>query len=173
MFYNHMVSSSYSRPNSIVCGKWVGWDYTELFDEMPDRDLVSWNSLIACYSQAGLHYEALNVCNQMRMLNIGFDGFTFVSLLSSCAHLGALSVGVRLHRLASEKGMLGNVFVGNALIDKYAKCGNLGGALCVFNGMKRRDVSTWNSMIVGYGVHGQGNQAISFFKKHDGSWGPV
>ncbi|XP_057501408.1 pentatricopeptide repeat-containing protein At3g56550-like [Actinidia eriantha] len=207
LFYNYMVSSSYSRPNSVTfsfllkaCEKIkverkcrevhgsiirTGYDVDtvvctnlirlyvvngligiaqKLFDEMPERDLVSWNSLIACYSQEGLHYEALNVWNQMRMLNIGFDGYSFVSLLSSCAHLGALNVGVGLHRSVSEKGLLGNVFVGNALIDMYAKCGNLGGALCVFNGMKKRDVSTWNSMIVGYGVHGQGDQAISFFK---------
>ncbi|KAL6964554.1 hypothetical protein U1Q18_035605 [Sarracenia purpurea var. burkii] len=136
----------------------------KLFDEMPERDLVSWNSLISCYTQAGLHYEALNVCNQMKVLNIGFDGFSLVSLLSSCAHLGALNVGVGIHRLAGEKGLLENVFVGNALIDMYAKCGDLAGALCVFNGMKKRDISTWNSMIVGYGVHGQGNQAISFFR---------
>ena len=64
----------------------------KLLDEMPERDLVSWNSLIACYSQAGLHYEALNVWNQIRMLNIGFDRCNFVSLLSSCSHLGALNV---------------------------------------------------------------------------------
>ena len=57
-----------------------------------------------------------------------------------------MSVG--LHRSANEKGLLGNAFVGNALIYMYAKCIYLGGALCVFNGMKKRDVSTWNSMIL-------------------------
>ena len=124
----------------------------KLFVEMPERDLVSWNSLIACYSQVGLLYEALNVWNQMRMLNIGFDGCSFVSLLSSCSHLGALNVGVGLHRSVNEKGLLGNVFVGNALIDMYAKYRYLGGALCVFNGMKKRDVSTWNFMILGKSV---------------------
>ncbi|XP_034221239.1 pentatricopeptide repeat-containing protein At3g56550 [Prunus dulcis] len=134
-----------------------------VFDNMPERDLVSWNSMISCYSQKGFHHEALRTYNLMRKENVGLDGFTLVGLLSSCAHLGALNTGVTVHRIAREKGLLGNVYVGNALIDMYAKCGNLDSALSVFERMQNRDVFTWNSMIVGYGVHGRGNESISFF----------
>lgn len=135
-----------------------------VFDNMPERDLVAWNAMISCYSQAGYHQEALRIYDYMRNENVGVDGFTLVGLLSSCSHVGALNMGVKLHRIASEKGLLRNVFVGNALIDMYAKCGNLDGALEVFNGMPR-DAFTWNSMIVGFGVHGFGDEAIYFFNQ--------
>ncbi|KAH7571225.1 hypothetical protein JRO89_XS04G0002800 [Xanthoceras sorbifolium] len=136
-----------------------------VFDKMSERDLVSWNSMISCYSQANLHLQALEVYDKMRSENVSVDGFTLVGLLSSCAHVGALNLGVFLHGIASESGFLRNVYVGNALIDMYAKCGDLGAALSVFNGMQKRDVFTWNSMIVGYGVHGRGDEAISFFRQ--------
>ncbi|KAF8412158.1 hypothetical protein HHK36_000115 [Tetracentron sinense] len=136
-----------------------------IFDGMPVRDLVSWNSMISCYSQAGLHDEALKIYSRMRSSNVGMDEFTLVSLLSSCAHVGALSFGVQMHRFADENGFMDNVFVGNALIDMYAKCGNLDRARRVFDKMRKRDVFTWNSMIVGFGVHGRGDESISFFRQ--------
>ncbi|KAJ7973190.1 Pentatricopeptide repeat-containing protein [Quillaja saponaria] len=134
-----------------------------IFDDMSDRDLVSWNSMISSYSQAGFHHEALKMYNQMKNENVGLDGFTLVGLLASCAHVGALNIGVQMHKIAREKGFVRDVYVGNALIDMFAKCGSLDDALCVFNGMRKRDVCTWNSMIVGFGVHGRGVEAISFF----------
>ncbi|KAM3698968.1 hypothetical protein ACJW31_06G226700 [Castanea mollissima] len=137
----------------------------KVFDDMSEKDLVSWNSMISCYSQAGFHYEALKVYDEMKNENVGLDGFTLVGLLSSCAHVGALNVGVNLHRIACEEGFVKNVYVGNALIDMYAKCGCLDDAFCVFDSMQKRDVFTWNSMIVGYGVHGHGDGAISFFRQ--------
>ncbi|KAF5197865.1 Pentatricopeptide repeat-containing protein [Thalictrum thalictroides] len=132
---------------------------------MPVRDLVSWNSMIACYSQAGLHDEALKFYSKMRVSNVGLDAFTLVSLLSSCAHVGALKFGFQIHKFVDENGFLEDVFVNNALIDMYAKCGSLDWARCVFHRMPKRDVSTWNCMIVGLGVHGHGDEAISFFEQ--------
>ncbi|KAL3568913.1 hypothetical protein D5086_028803 [Populus alba] len=80
--------------------------------------------VVVCTGLAGYHQEALRIYDYMRNENVGFDGFTLVGLLSSCSHVGALNMGVKLHRIASEKGLLRNVFVGNALIDMYAKCGD-------------------------------------------------
>lgn len=136
----------------------------KVFDEMTDRDLVTWNSLISCYSQMGFHHEALMLFDEMKSAGVGFDGFSLVSLLSASADVGALNIGVQLHKLGKEKGLMDNVYVGNALIDMYAKCGSLDEALSVFNGMTKRDVFSWNSIIVGYGVHGFGDKAISLFK---------
>ncbi|KAJ8755297.1 hypothetical protein K2173_019095 [Erythroxylum novogranatense] len=135
-----------------------------VFDDMVDRDLIVWNAMISCYCQLGCHNEALEIYDKLRNENKDLDGYTLVGLLSSCAHLGALSMGVRLHRIACEKGLDREMYVGNALIDMYAKCGNLDGALSVFNGMGR-DVFTWNSMITGFGVHGFGDEATCLFEQ--------
>ncbi|KAF6163480.1 hypothetical protein GIB67_029329 [Kingdonia uniflora] len=149
---------SYAGNGLIQMGK-------KVFDEMCQRDLVSWNAMISCYSQAGLHDEALKVYNLMRSSNVGLDEFTVVSLLSSCADVGALNFGVEISKIVDDNGFMNNVFVGNALIDMYTKCGNLDEARWVFERMRRRDVSTWNSMIVGLGVHGFGDEAVAYFRQ--------
>lgn len=137
----------------------------KVFDEMTVRDLVTWNSMISCYNQQGFHHKALKLFDEMKSADVGFDGFSVVSLLSACAHIGGLNIGVKLHELGIEKGLMDNVFVGNALIDMYAKCGSLNKAVYVFDGMKKRDLFSWNSIIVGHGVHGFGDKAILFFKQ--------
>jgi len=106
------------------------------------------------------------MCEEMRVLNVGLDEFTVVGLLSSCAHVGALGFGQWVHQFAEENGFLErNVFVGNALIDMYAKCGSLDGARLVFDKMWKRDTFTWNSMIIGLGIHGRGEEASLFFQR--------
>lgn len=137
----------------------------QVFDEMPARDLVAWNAMISCFSQQGLHLESLETYNQMRSENVDVDGFTLVGLISSCAHLGALNIGVQMHRFAREKGLVQSLYVGNALIDMYAKCGSLDQAILIFDRMQKKDIFTWNSMIVGYGVHGRGSEAIYCFQQ--------
>ena len=137
----------------------------KVFDEMPARDLISWNAMISCLSHAGLHHKALSMHKRMEKEGVGIDAYTLVALLSSCAHVSALNMGVMLHRKACDVRCEGSVYVGNALIDMYAKCGSLENAVSVFNGMRKRDVTTWNSMIMGYGVHGKGIDAISFFRE--------
>ncbi|CAF2047994.1 unnamed protein product [Brassica rapa] len=137
----------------------------KVFDEMPVRDLISWNAMISCLSHAGLHHQALSMHKRMENEGVCVDAYTIVALLSSCAHVSALNMGVMLHRKACDVRCEGSVYVGNALIDMYAKGGSLENAVSVFNGMRKRDVSTWNSMIIGYGVHGKGIEAISFFRE--------
>lgn len=139
-------------------------DARKVFDEMPDRDIISWNSMITCYCRAEMHEEALKVYEQMRIVGFGLDEFTAVGLLSSCAHLGALELGVWVHSFAEKNGFFDrNVFVGNALVDMYAKCGNLDKARILFDKMKKRDTFTFNSLLFGLGIHGRGKEAILFF----------
>ncbi|CAA7060481.1 unnamed protein product [Microthlaspi erraticum] len=138
---------------------------SKVFDEIPVRDLVSWNAMISCLSHAGLHHHALSMQKRMENEGVRVDAYTLVALLSSCAHVSALNMGVTLHKLACDIDCESSVYVSNALIDMYAKSGSLENAVTVFNGMRKRDVLTWNSMMIGYGVHGHGVEAISFFRK--------
>ncbi|MQL79702.1 hypothetical protein Taro_012159 [Colocasia esculenta] len=137
-------------------------DARNLFDEMTHRDLVAWNAMLACYCRVGLHGEALGLYGEMTNSGVGLDEFTAVALLSSCAHVGALDLGMGLHQFVEENRLL-NLFVANALIDMYAKCGRLDAAQRVFDGMSQRDVFTWNSMIAGLGIHGRGDEAGLIF----------
>ncbi|KAF3775857.1 Pentatricopeptide repeat-containing protein [Nymphaea thermarum] len=141
----------------------------QLFDEMPRRDVVCWNAMLACYSQAGLHEETLQTYAEMLEAGVAIDEFTLVSLLSSCAHVGALELGEQIDWFARRNGFLDNIYVGNALIDMYAKCGRIEGASHVFEGMQHRDAYTWNTLIVGLGTHGCGDKAIAVFQQMRGA----
>ena len=65
----------------------------EVFSTMPERNLISWNSMIAGYAANGRAKQAINVFDQMR--NMGFEpnNITFVSLLTACSHGGLISEG--------------------------------------------------------------------------------
>lgn len=137
-----------------------------LFDEVPQRDVVTWNSMIAGYVMCGLNKCAFEMFEEMRIAGERPDEVTMLSLLSGCADMGDLEVGKKIHcaLLEMSSGDI-KVFLGNALIDMYGKCGSIERAMEVFNGMKEKDVSTWNSMIIGLAFNGYAEESISLFSE--------
>ncbi|XP_012465124.1 pentatricopeptide repeat-containing protein At3g21470 [Gossypium raimondii] len=139
------------------------------FDRIPVRNLVNWNSLISGYAQNGFCEEALRMYKKMQ--NEGFepDEVTITSVLSACAQLGELDIGKEIHYLIKKKRMKANQFVLNALLDMYAKCGDLAQARLIFEGMSHRTSACWNSMILGLAIHGKNKEALEFFKRMEES----
>eukprot|EP00253_Pinus_taeda_P021909 PITA_21909 len=137
----------------------------QFFDNMPKGDVVSWNAIIAGYSRNGQAYEALRLFQQMQKDKMKPDLTTMVSVLPSCAHLTALQQGKLIHGHILRNGLEMDVSIGNALIDMYAKCGRLEIARRLFEKMPKRDVASWNVMILGYGLHGQRKDAIALFSQ--------
>lgn len=137
----------------------------KLFDEVPKRDVVTWNAMIAGYVLHGLHKRAFEMFDEMIGLGELPDDVTMLSLISSCAITGALDVGEKIHSsiLDRRKGDM-SIVIRNALIDMYAKCGNIEKAISVFRGMRDKLASTWNSIIVGLAFHGHSEDSIGFFK---------
>lgn len=136
-----------------------------LFSEMPCRDVVSWNSMLACYAQCGKPNEALALFDQMRAVGVKPTEATVVSLLSACAHLGALDKGLHLHTYINDNRIEVNSIVGTALVDMYAKCGKISLATQVFNAMESKDVLAWNTIIAGMAIHGHVKEAQQLFKE--------
>ncbi|XP_062228537.1 pentatricopeptide repeat-containing protein At5g15300-like [Phragmites australis] len=137
----------------------------ELFDRAPEKDVVSWNTIITGYASQGMLEQALDVFDEMRGAGWMPDEATIVSLLSCCANAGSLDVGKMIHALHLEDRPSISILTGNALVSMYAKCGDVNTAMEVFNGMKERDVWTWNSIIGGLALHGQAEQSVEFFNK--------
>ncbi|KAL7224894.1 hypothetical protein ACSBR1_026216 [Camellia fascicularis] len=96
-----------------------------LFDQMPVQSLVSWNAMIAAYEQTNADRYAIKLFRRMLIEKVEFDYITMVSVISACANLGALNIGKWIHKLVRNKGLKTNVSITNALIDMYAKCGNI------------------------------------------------
>ncbi|KAK6944588.1 Pentatricopeptide repeat [Dillenia turbinata] len=138
-----------------------------VFDKMPVRDVVSWNSMIgACVKNEHFH-DAIRFFKQMLSSpGIQPDEFTFASLLSGCARLGSFTRAKWLHDLMISKGIKLNSILSAALIDMYSKCGRIEEASGIFEITNQRsDVSVWNAMINGLAIHGLAFDAIKVFSQ--------
>lgn len=137
----------------------------KVFNKMPVRDRVSWNSMIAAAVRCSRPQEALSLYRRMTVAGVEPDCYSFSTVLSACARAGALCHGERIHRLMSEKeaGFESNPFLCSALIDMYSKCGRIDLARSIFGSVKRISISIWNSMITGLAVHGLGAEALLVF----------
>lgn len=135
-----------------------------LFDVMPERNVVSWNAMIAGYSQNNQPKEALELFREMLELSLVPIENTLVCVLSACGQMGCLEMGQAIHdQYIKSNRVQFSVILGNALIDMYAKCGQLDSAAEVFNKMPVRDLVSWNSLINGCAVHGRANEALFLF----------
>ncbi|EPS72347.1 hypothetical protein M569_02407, partial [Genlisea aurea] len=137
-----------------------------VFDEMPDKDdAVPWNALMSGYVETQSHREALSLFNEMIASGIDPDEVTMTSCLSACTHLGALDVGVWIHRYVEKRRIPVNVVLGTALVDMYAKCGNISKALRVFDEIPARNALTYTAVICGSALHGDASDALSLFRR--------
>ncbi|KAK1380201.1 Pentatricopeptide repeat-containing protein [Heracleum sosnowskyi] len=122
----------------------------KLFDEMPYRDLVAWNSMLSSYSHLGLYQDALSLFHYMRITNIRPDHFTFTSTLSACAGADELRYGHKVHALVVVLGYCQSLPVNNALIDMYGKCLSPFSAGRVFEELGLRNEVSWCSLVFAY-----------------------
>ncbi|KAM0065215.1 putative tetratricopeptide-like helical domain superfamily [Helianthus debilis subsp. tardiflorus] len=137
----------------------------KLFDEMPDKDVVPWNALIGGYVQTKRFKEALSVFHEMQSTNVYPDEVTMVYCLSACSQVGALDLGTWMHRYIKKHNLSITVGVGTALVDMYAKCGNIETALQLFDELPSRNSLTWTAIIVGLANNGNAHDAISRFNE--------
>lgn len=136
-----------------------------LLYEMAEKNVGPWNAMISGYVQAKHNKEALALFHEMQASNIKPDEVTMVCCLSACSQLGALDVGIWIHRYIEKHNLSMNVALGTALVDMYAKCGNITKALQVFWEMLGRNSLTWTAIICGLAVHGDAHGALSYFAK--------
>ncbi|KAL6138352.1 hypothetical protein ACLB2K_063635 [Fragaria x ananassa] len=137
----------------------------KIFDAMPEKGLITWNAMISGYAQNGLASHVLNLYREMEACGFFPDPVTLVGVLSSCTHLGAHVVGREVERRIESSGFGSNPYLKNALINMYARCGNLVRAHAIFDVMPEKSLVTWTAIIGGYGMHGHGEVALELFKE--------
>ncbi|KAK3407943.1 hypothetical protein EUGRSUZ_J00275 [Eucalyptus grandis] len=153
---SNMVVNAYSK-----CG--VTSLARKVFEEMPHRNLVSWNTMISSHSRNGEEQEALYLFTRMQREGTRFGEFTVSSVLCACAAKLAVLECKQLHAFATKSAVDSNVFVATALLDVYAKCGLIGDASLVFEFMQERSDVTWSSMMAGYVQNDMCEEALSLF----------
>ncbi|XP_028756434.1 pentatricopeptide repeat-containing protein At1g33350-like [Neltuma alba] len=90
---------------------------------------------------------------------------TVVCALSACGHTGMLQLGKWIHGYLYKNGFVLDSFTSNALVDMYGKCGNLEQARKVFEMNPEKGLTSWNSMINSFALHGQSDSAIAIFEQ--------
>lgn len=134
-----------------------------VFENMPEKDAISWSAMISGYIRNGSLYESMGIFQDMLCNNTQPDHVLMVKILTASSEMGILQLAYCLHGYLIRGGFDNNSFVGASLIESYAKCGSLDDAVKVFCGIKDRDVVIWGSMFAGYGYHGQGKEALELF----------
>lgn len=156
LYISNSLIDMYARCNELGHAQIV-------FDGMPQRDVVSWNSLISGYSSNGYFKEALEVYHQLRMGGLLPDSFSLSSALLSCGGLGEVVEGEVVHCLIEKLGTRSDVIVSNALLSMYFKFYMLVSCWRIFSEMVRRDSVTWNTIICGYFESGLYHEAMRLF----------
>ncbi|KAJ0045546.1 hypothetical protein Pint_05559 [Pistacia integerrima] len=129
----------------------------QMFNDMYQRriyDSVSWNTIVAAYMQ-----------KMTADVKVRVNAVSLVNVLPACASVGSWLRGKQVHGYAMRNVLFEDVFVGNALVDMYAKCGMMEEAKKVFERMKVKDVVSWNAMVTGYSQIGNFEDALGLFEK--------
>ncbi|KAI7987850.1 Pentatricopeptide repeat-containing protein [Camellia lanceoleosa] len=121
--------------------------------------------MINCYSQSKQYIEALAIFNEMKSHGISPDEVTMATVISACAHIGALDLGKEIHLYVMQNEFDLDVYLGSALVDMYAKCGSLDRSLLVFFKLREKNLFCWNSIIEGLAVHGYAEEALAMFSR--------
>ncbi|KAF2533166.1 hypothetical protein F2Q70_00031632 [Brassica cretica] len=135
----------------------------KVFDEMHKPRVFLWNTLFKGYVKNNLPFESVLLYKKMRDLDVRPDSFTVVSMLSACGQLGSLETGKEVYDRARREGIDCNIIVENARLDMFLKCGSTEEARVLFEEMEQRNVVSWSTMIVGYAMNGDSDEALALF----------
>eukprot|EP01018_Ginkgo_biloba_P008730 Gb_35202 [translate_table: standard] len=140
-------------------------DAHKVFGKMPERNVVSWTSMIAGYMQHGLSDKSLTLFRQMQQTVTKPDPFILGNVLRACGNLEAQEQGKQIHAHIIGAGFQAHVSVNNSLVFMYAKCGRIENARQVFDVMLKRDTVSWTAVIAGYAQNGYGEEALKLFRQ--------
>lgn len=136
----------------------------EVFDILPYRNVVTWNALIAGYTQHNCGETALFLFDQMQDEGVSPNTVSYTCSLNACGSIGATDKGSYIYADVSRKGLLDtDLSVGSALIDMYAKCGALAEAQGIFENLSICNIVTWNALITGYAQLGEIERVLCLF----------
>ncbi|XP_020232431.1 putative pentatricopeptide repeat-containing protein At3g01580 [Cajanus cajan] len=156
------LADAYVKCDSLEAGE-------NIFYRMEEKDIVSWTTMVTAYCQCSEWGKALAIFSQMR--NEGFvpNHFTLSSVVTACGGLCLLEFGQQIHGLTCKASMDTETCIESALIDMYAKCGNLTGAKKIFERISNPDTVSWTAIISTYAQHGLVEDALQLFRKMEQS----
>lgn len=134
-----------------------------LFQSSPEKNIVSWTTMIGGLARNGYGDQALIFFRAMTRAHLRPDDYALGAVLHACAIFAVLETGRLIHALALLSGFSTYVYVGNGLVNMYAKCGDIKSAQQLFDEIPNRDIVSWNAMLFGNALHGMATQALKLF----------
>ncbi|XP_051116388.1 pentatricopeptide repeat-containing protein At5g04780, mitochondrial [Andrographis paniculata] len=145
------------------CG-FVG-DASKAFESLPEKNDVTWSSMMAGFVQNERHEEALKLFLTAQRNTVEINAYSISSFLSACAALAALIEGKQMHGVVFKIGFGANQFVAASLVDVYAKCGSIKDSYAAFCTADEKNVVLWNTMVSGFARHARPFEAMILFEK--------
>uniref|UniRef100_A0A0E0K8H5 DYW domain-containing protein n=1 Tax=Oryza punctata TaxID=4537 RepID=A0A0E0K8H5_ORYPU len=137
----------------------------KIFGQITDKTLVSWNNMIAAYMYKEMYREAITLFLELLNQPLYPDYFTMSTVVPAFVLLGSLRHCRQIHSYIIRLGYAENTLIMNAVLHMYAKSGDVVASREIFDKMLSKDVISWNTMIMGYAIHGQGKTALEMFDK--------
>ncbi|XP_057549036.1 putative pentatricopeptide repeat-containing protein At3g25060, mitochondrial [Amaranthus tricolor] len=137
----------------------------QLFDNLPQRGVDAWNAIIISYSKMGFPDEVLNLYLKMISEEIKPDSSSFTVAIKACATMSDFKMGEEIWYQAVDHGYKHDAFVACSVLNLFTKDGKIKEAKAVFEGIKRKDLVCWTTMVTGFAKNGEGMEAIETFRR--------
>lgn len=155
---SNSLISMYAKFSEVQCAR-------KLFDTMPQRDSISWNSMVNCYTQNGYYLESVQLFRQMYLHGFPAKPELVASVLSSCSRNRDFGLGREIHAVAVVNGwMEESVFLPTALLPLYLRSRDTLMAFRVFDGMEMKNEVSWTAMITGCVANQSYDTALHCFR---------
>ncbi|KAH0452083.1 hypothetical protein IEQ34_019382 [Dendrobium chrysotoxum] len=163
-----MVVDSYVQNSLIQVYFGCGWPFVAqlLFDKMPARSVVTWNCVIAGYSELGLWEKVISLFWMMiEEALVEPNLVTFVRVVTACSKSDDFDSGKKIYRYIVENGVSLSLNLGNALMNMFMKFGDIKLARELFDELPMPDVVSWTTLITGYSRVGRIREAHEVFDR--------
>lgn len=137
-------------------------DAEKVFDEMTDRNIVTWTTMVSAFTDSRRPYEALRVYNEMPKSESP-NGYMYSAVLKACGLVGDLDLGKSIQEKIYGDQLQADTILMNSLMDMFVKCGSLNDAVGVLHNISRATSTTWNIIISGYSKAGLMVEAEKLF----------
>lgn len=130
---------------------------------MPQRTLVSYNTLVTSYTRRGHVDEAWTLLNHLRLCGFAPNQYTLTGLL--CCEKLEMFQGLELFCLSIKNGVFyADAYVGSSLLGFFGRYGCFHEAFLVFDDMGCKSLVTWNTMLSLLGCNGFVEETKALFR---------
>ncbi|KAF2307901.1 hypothetical protein GH714_033272 [Hevea brasiliensis] len=121
-----------------------------MFSVITERNVISWTALVSGYSSSGYGKKAVDAFMELHYLGVNVDSSLLTIVLDCCSEYSFLELGLQIHGFVIKLGYESDVNIGTALVDLYAKSGNLQSARRVFNVLSIKSTASFNAILAGF-----------------------